>query len=98
MGTHCYVGLENNDRTVEYIEFSFDGYFSSMVPFLKQYKTREEVKKMIDEREEENHTERSIYALLSPEHRINYIYIFAKEGNWICHKTLPYFDMDELKY
>lgn len=97
MGTRCYVGLENSDGKVEYIEFFFDGYFSSMVPFLKNYKTREEVKKMIDEEEKEKHTERSIYAL-SLHYRVSYIYIFAKEGNWICHKTLPYFDMDELKY
>jgi hypothetical protein len=95
MGTRCYVGLEKSNRTVEYIEIDFDGYFSNMVPFLKN-KTQEEVKKMIDEGEKKY--ERSIYALLSPEHRINYIYIFTKENNWICHQSTPYIDMNELKY
>jgi hypothetical protein len=46
MGTHCYIGIEENGY-VEYIYIHFDGYFSSIVPILRDYTRREDVKKMI---------------------------------------------------
>ena len=47
MGTHCYIGIEENNGNVEYIYVHFDGYFSNIVPILRDYKKREDVKKMI---------------------------------------------------
>jgi hypothetical protein len=47
MGTHCYIGIEEDDGSVEYIYIHFDGYFSSIVPILRDYTEREDVKKMI---------------------------------------------------
>lgn len=47
MGTHCYIGIENQNGTVEYIYVHFDGDFSSIVPILRDYTKREDVKKMI---------------------------------------------------
>ena len=47
MGTHCYIGIEEQDRSVEYIYIHFDGYFSNIVPTIREYVNREDVKKMI---------------------------------------------------
>ena len=47
MGTSCYIGIEEQDGTVEYIYVHFDGYFSNIVPILQDYTTREDVKRMI---------------------------------------------------
>jgi hypothetical protein len=47
MGTHCYIGIEEQDGTVEYIYVHWDGYFSNIVPILREYTNREDVKKMI---------------------------------------------------
>ena len=100
MGTHSYVGVEHPDGTVEYVEYYLDGYFSEMVPFLKKYQTREAVLKLIEERNATEHNKavaRSTYALLD-QRGIEYVYVFANDEKWICHKNHPYFYMDELKY
>jgi hypothetical protein len=47
MGTHCYIGIEEENGTVEYIYVHFDGYFEKIVPILREYTNREDVKKMI---------------------------------------------------
>jgi hypothetical protein len=48
MGTHCYIGIENSNRVVEYIYVHFDGYFESIAPVLRHYTNREDVEKMIN--------------------------------------------------
>lgn len=47
MGTHCYIGIEDQNGIVEYIYVHFDGDFENIVPILREYTNREDVKKMI---------------------------------------------------
>jgi hypothetical protein len=118
MGTSCYIGLEEQDGTVEYIYVHFDGYFSNIVPILKDYTNREDVKKMIARGSEapillseiqknepytvlsENRPQRirSMYALLEARPRVSYVYVFSRDDEWVCDKTIPFFSMNELKY
>ena len=37
MGTACYIVIEHQDGTVEYILCSLDGYMSNMIPKLQNY-------------------------------------------------------------
>jgi hypothetical protein len=48
MGTHCHIGIEQQDRTIKYIEIYLDGYFSSIVPILREYVNREDIEKLIN--------------------------------------------------
>ena len=47
MGTHCYIGIEQSNGSVEYIYVHFDGYFEGIVPTLRHYTNRVDVEKMI---------------------------------------------------
>jgi hypothetical protein len=49
MGTHCFIVLENPDKTVRYIFCHYDGYFANMIPILqKYYSTRSSIEKLIE--------------------------------------------------
>ena len=41
---------------------------------------------------------RNMYALLEARPRVSYVYVFTRDDEWVCDKTLPFFSMNELKY
>jgi len=114
MGTSCYIGIEEANGSVEYIYNHFDGYFENIVPILRDYTEREDVKKMITSgglvslselRMNTPHNVReppcrisSMYNLMDAKPRVAYVYVFTRDNEWVCDVTLPFFSMKELKY